>query len=380
MGIAKENEKGTRNGEECRNRMHSTVKRAHGKMQAHRVHAVFAVCFFAIIIVCIGITTGIRRLVIMSGMHRSAIFGSAFATYALLCLCVLLAYISNALLIRQIFKPLTEISKASKKIAEGQYDIQINTTSVVLEVENTIRNFNKMAKELNSVEMLRNDFIANVSHEFKTPLTSVKGYATLLMDDTLGKVEKEEYIRKLLFNVEKLNELTGNILLISKLDSQTFVHNKEAYRLDEQLRETIVLLEPKWSAKQLELQLELDEIKYYGARSLMSQVWTNLINNAIKFSDMAGKITVKLYKKDGQLSVIVSDNGIGMDEETKKHIFDKFYQGDTSRKSQGNGLGLALCKKILEQCGGNIYVSSEQKVGTTFLVKLPEKPEQGMEE
>lgn len=378
--MAKENEKEKRNREECRKRMHSSVKRAHGKMRAHRVHAVFAVCFFAIIIVCIAITTGIRRLVIMSGIHRSVIFGSAFATYALLCLCVILAYISNALLIRQIFKPLTEISKASKKIAEGQYDIQINTTSMVLEVENTIRNFNKMAKELNSVEMLRNDFIANVSHEFKTPLNSVKGYATLLMDDTFSKEEKEEYIRKLLFNVEKLNELTGNILLISKLDSQTFVHNKEAYRLDEQLRETIVLLEPKWSAKQLELDLELDEIDYYGARSLMSQVWTNLINNAIKFSDVSGRITVKLYKKDGELSVIVSDNGIGMDEETQKHIFDKFYQGDTSRKSQGNGLGLALCKKILEQCGGNIYVSSERKVGTTFLVKLPEKPEQGMEE
>lgn len=221
------------------------------------------------------------------------------------------------------------------------------------------------------MEIMRNDFIANVSHEFKTPLSSIAGHVTLLQDPDLSENERNEYIQMAFFNIEKLNDLTSNILQLSRLENQNALREPVRYRLDEQIREAIVLLEPKWSKKNITLDVDLMELSYTGQSALLFQVWTNLIGNAVKFSNPGSSVAITLRQYHNYITVTVSDRGIGMTEETKKHIFEKFYQGDSSRKEQGNGLGLAICRIILDLCGGDIHVSSEPGKGSVFTVRLP---------
>lgn len=293
------------------------------------------------------------------------------ALFCICILCMILATIATFYLIRKIFRPLEDLSKASKKVAEGDFSVQIKYKGKIAELEDTVNSFNRMVKELNSVEIMRNDFIADVSHEFKTPLSAILGYATFLQDPELPEAEKEEYIRKIFFNIEKLNDLTDNILRLSKLEHQQYAEPAVTYRLDEQLREALVLLEPRWSKKRIEFDIDMPEIVFQGQKSLLFLVWTNIVGNAIKYTDNEGKITIHIRNRNGYVKVMISDNGIGMSEETQRHIFDKFYQGDTSRKSQGNGLGLSLCKEIVSKCGGDIYVESTVGVGSVFVVQLP---------
>ena len=285
-------------------------------------------------------------------------------------LCFFLSTVASYYLMRKIFNPLEQISVAAGRVAAGDFSPEISYHGEFEELENTFLNFNRMVKELNSVEIMRNDFIADVSHEFKTPLSAITGYATLLQEPELSEEERTEYIRKIFYNIDKLNDLTENILCLSQMEHQQFLETPSSFRLDEQLREAIVLLEPKWSAKNLELDLDLPELLFTGHSSLLFQVWTNLIGNAVKYTDAGGTIGVRLTEEPAFVTVTVSDTWIGMAEETKAHIFEKFYQGDTSRKSQGNGLGLSICKEIIRKCGGEITVESSLGSGSVFLVKL----------
>ncbi len=228
-----------------------------------------------------------------------------------------------------LFKPLKEISRASKKIAKGDYSIRLKYDGKITELADTIENVNHMAEELGSVEMIRNDFIANVSHEFKTPLSSLNGYLTLLQDNSISNTERNEYISKAFFSIEKLNDLTDNILKLSKLEHQTVLDKPVEYRLDEQIREAIVILEPKWSKKNIDFEIDMSEVKYIGQKSLLFQVWTNILSNAIKFSYDGGTIKVNLEYSDSQYKIYIGDDGIGMTDEQQRHIFEKFYQADT---------------------------------------------------
>ena len=285
-------------------------------------------------------------------------------------LCFFMSTVASYYLMRKIFNPLEQISVAAGRVAAGDFTPEISYQGEFEELENTFQNFNRMVKELNSVEIMRNDFIADVSHEFKTPLSAITGYATLLQEPELSEEERKEYIRKIFFHIEKLNDLTDNILCLSKMEHQQFLETPQTFRLDEQLREAIVLLEPKWSAKNMNLDLELPETVFTGHSSLLFQVWTNLIGNAVKYTNDGGTIRVSLSEEPAYVTVTVEDTGIGMTEETRAHIFDKFYQGDTSRKSQGNGLGLSICKEIINKCGGEIRVESKWGAGSEFVVKL----------
>lgn len=312
----------------------------------------------------------VGKLLTLLGVGSRTHFHPALSAYLLCLLCIILSMLVYNYILNKIFKPLTKLSEASKQITDGNYDVQIEYRGHIKELESAVSNFNRMVRELNSVEMIRNDFIANVSHEFKTPLSSIMGYITLLQDNSLSEEERQDYIQKTFFNIEKLSDLTENILQLSKLEHQNYAPASSTFRLDEQIREAIVLLEPKWSAKKIHFELELAKVTYTGAPALLFQVWMNLIGNAIKFSDCGGSIFVALRTSKEQLCVIINDEGIGMSEEVQKHIFEKFYQGDSSRKSQGNGLGLALCKQILKHCNGSIYVTSKEKEGSTFMVIL----------
>lgn len=270
---------------------------------------------------------------------------------------------------KRLVTPLANLSTAMNKVADGDFETQIETESKMEAIQDIYTNFNLMVKELGATETLQTDFVSNVSHEIKTPITAIEGYATLLQDYTDSKTEAE-YVDKILFNTKRLSELVGNILLLSKVDNKAIQAKKTTYRLDEQIRQSIVMLEPKWSAKEIDFDVDMDEIEYTGDESLMFHVWNNLIDNAVKFNPKNGFIKIKLEKSGDKITFTIEDNGAGISEEEEKHIFNKFYQSDSSHKAEGNGLGLALVKNILTLCGGEIAVSRGESGGAVFTVVL----------
>lgn len=335
----------------------------------------FACRFFWLIFTYYAVVYLFLRLLEYFGVPLQSLKAPAMATIIISLLCIILSFFASCSSMRLFFLPLAKLSQGAKEIAKGNFKVQISYQGNIEELQNTIDNFNFMAQELNSVEILRNNFVANISHEFKTPLSSISGYVTLLQDEELTREERDLYIQRTMLNIEKLNTLTENILRLSKLENQNHLDAPETYRLDEQIREAVVFLEPKWSKKEIALDIDLQEISYTGQQALLFQVWVNFIGNAIKFSEQQGEISIRLYQDHDLIKGIISDDGIGMSEETMRHIFDKFYQGDSSRKSQGSGLGLALCKEILDKCGGAVRVSSTPGKGSVFMVTLWQKPE-----
>jgi signal transduction histidine kinase len=272
---------------------------------------------------------------------------------------------------KRILSPITGFSRAAKEIAKGNFDIYLDESHRVSEINEVAHHFNIMVQELRSIETLRNDFVVNVSHEFKTPITAIEGYATLLQEKNITEEEHEEYTRMIVDSARQLSTLSGNILKISKLENQEVITEKKEYRLDEQIRQSLLLLESLWAPKQLTLNIELDNVLYYGNEELMMQVWLNLLGNAIKFTDEVGEISVSLTFDPNGIEAIISDNGIGMTKSVRKHIFEKFYQGDNARNAEGNGLGLSLVRRIINLCGGTIEVESVLGQGSTFTVRLP---------
>ncbi|OAB48032.1 HAMP domain-containing sensor histidine kinase [Paenibacillus antarcticus] len=280
-------------------------------------------------------------------------------------------YIITLYVGKKILSPITDFSNAAKEIANGNFDIHLNESHRVSEISEVAHHFNIMVQELQSIETLRNDFVVNVSHEFKTPIAAIEGYATLLQDKTITKEEHDEYTGMIVSSARQLSTLSGNILKISKLENQEVISDKAAYRLDEQVRQALLLLEPIWSPKELTLNIELAKRVYHGNEELMMQVWLNLLGNAIKFTPEGGEISVSLTSNEHCITVTISDTGIGMTKSVKKHIFEKFYQGDHARSREGNGLGLPLVSRIINLCGGTIDVRSALGEGSTFTVKLP---------
>jgi len=277
---------------------------------------------------------------------------------------------------KKMIAPIIEISEATKQVAKGNFDIQLKEKTRAREVNIMAQNFQLMTQELKNTETFHNDFIHNVSHEFKTPLSAIEGYATLLQNKYLSPEKQEIYIAKILFNTKRLTTLTGNILQLTRLENKEITTEKRWFSLDEQLREDILLFEEEWNRKHLELDIDLDSVEYFGNSDMLSLVWQNLIGNAVKYVHDGGNIRVILRKEELSVKIYVSDNGIGMNEEVKKRVFEKFFQGDTSHSSEGNGLGLTLAKRIVDLHGGAISLSSKQGKGTTFTVSLPYESEE----
>lgn len=272
------------------------------------------------------------------------------------------------------FRPLKQLSNASKKIASGDFSVSIEELEYKdddTELNDLIKNFNIMAKQLSKIETLRSDFIANVSHEFKTPLATIQGYVTLLEDDKLTKEERSNYLNIIFDATKKLTNLTSNILKISKLENQEVEICKKEYNVSEQLREVIILLQASWEKKNIEFNLDLSDCMVISDEELLQQVWMNVISNAIKFSNLDGRIDVSLVSRSNYISVVIKDYGSGMDEETLSHVFEKFYQGDKSHSRDGNGLGLSLVKRIVTICHGEIKLDSKLNEGTTVTINLP---------
>lgn len=274
--------------------------------------------------------------------------------------------------IRGLVNPIVAISEATKEVAKGNFGARLQIKSHVTEVQEMAENFSVMTQELQNTETLRNDFVSNVSHEFKTPLAAIEGYTMLLQDGTLSQEKRDFYLDKILLSTKRLSTMTGNILWLSRLENQEINTEKARFSLDEQLREILLMLEAAWTEKKVDLDIDLEAVDFYGNQELLSQVWQNLIGNALKFVGEGGLVRIILRQNDSGVQVIVSDNGIGITQDAQNRIFEKFYQEDTSHATDGNGLGLTMVKRVVELHSGTIAVSSKPGKGSTFTVNLPQ--------
>lgn len=284
---------------------------------------------------------------------------------------LVIALLATHFLSKMFFDPIKELRLGMQKIADGNFDTRLETKSSSEEIQELFAGFNMMAGKLGATEILQTDFVANVSHEFKTPINAIEGYTMLLQSTENIDETENEYIEKILFNTRRLSSLVSNILLLSKLENQSIQTHREKYALDEQIREDILALESLWEPKDIEFDVDLDAVRYYGNKNVLHHVWSNLLSNAIKFSPNGGIIKMRLFKENERIVFIIEDNGPGLSEEAKKHLFDKFYQADTSHKEEGNGLGLALVKNIISLCDGEISAENIECGGCRFTVTLP---------
>lgn len=272
-----------------------------------------------------------------------------------------------------IEKPVKKILEATKKIAKGDFSARLSprhSLDSFDEFDFIFENINIMSAELEKNEVLKSDFIANVSHEIKTPLAIIQNYANALKDNSLNEKTKAEYSSILILATKRITNLVENILKLNKLENQTLIVEKKQINLGEMLRECVLSFEDEIEKKSINLDCEIDDIIILSDKSYLQLIWNNLLSNAIKFSKVGGMINVSVKSENGFAVVKIKDDGIGMNEETGRRIFDKFYQGDTSHSQEGNGLGLALVKKVIDVIGGIVSVESQVGVGSEFTVKL----------
>lgn len=339
------------------------------RKHSFRLTIVYSVAIFLILCITTLALGGGMYYLISSGMSTPQDGNLLIILYALS------SIITGMLLARmfghRIIHSIIEISEATKEVAKGNYHVTLSERNVATEIGEMAQNFNQMTKQLSTTEILRNDFISNVSHEFKTPLNAIEGYLTLLQQENLTPEQQQIYIQKVFYNTHRLSSLTDNILQLSSLDHQTMTLEKNWFDLDEQIRQILLVHEKAWTLKNVQLDIDIEAFRFYGNEGLLAQVWQNLIDNALKFVQQDGTIRIILKVIDRQVTIYVVDDGLGMSEETTARIFEKFYQGETSRTQRGNGLGLALVKKIVELHDGEIIVSSKLTKGSTFKVTLP---------
>lgn len=294
--------------------------------------------------------------------------------WELIIVSLLVGAVATAFISKMFLMPMKKLRQAMDKVANGDFSVQLDPKeSSSGEVQELYAGFNLMTTELRATEVLQTDFVSNVSHEFKTPINAIEGYTTLLQGTENIDATENAYIEKILFNTRRLSSLVSNILLLSRLENQSIQTNRESYGLDEQIRETILALESDWDRKNIDFDVELDTVTYNGNKGIMHHVWSNLLSNAIKFSPDGGAIKMRLQKEKNEIVFTIEDRGPGLSEEAQKHLFDKFYQADTSHREEGNGLGLALVKNILSLCDGSVSAENLETGGCRFTVVLKQK-------
>lgn len=342
----------------------------------HTIRSRFSFIIFALF----GIA-GVITLVLYNILRLFSFFEAQFKNETVLIISMGLTWIGIGIAITAAtqkiwFARVSRISEGLREIARGNFKARVpekDKKEAVTELGDLERTFNQMASDLDGIEMFRNDFINNFSHEFKTPIVSIRGFARRLQSENLTEEERREYIDIIVSESERLSVMAQNVLLLTKLENQSIVSEKTEFYLDEQIRRCILLLEKNWSEKDIELDLDLEELKFVFNEEMLSHVWINLLSNAVKFTPAGGKISCSLRSRGANVVFSIRDNGNGMSETVKSRIFEKFYQGDGSHATAGNGIGLNIVKRVVDLAHGEIRVESEIGKGSEFTVILPKK-------
>lgn len=281
---------------------------------------------------------------------------------------IIMGTVIAMILSRKPLAPLKDVMEAVDKVTDGDYSVRVRPQGTA-QFQQLGEKFNSMAGELESVEIMRSDFVSSFAHEFKTPIVSIRGFAKALKWDDLTDDERSEYLDIIIDESERLSDLSVNVLYLSRIEKQNILTDKTVFNLCEQIRMVVALLDHKLSAKHLEIELEGEEITVCGNEAMLKQVWINLLDNAIRYSPECGWIRISITEDDGYVRVEIADQGEGMSEDVIGHIFDRFYQGDSSRSTAGNGLGLTIVKRIIELHDGRIMASSSEK-GSIFTAEV----------
>jgi len=328
---------------------------------------------YAVMLFLVGIQTGMLVFPVFNNLHSFAQVVIIMSYWAIIA--IVFTLITNWQIKSRYDLPMRELSSAAKRVAEGDFSVYVkplHTADQYDYIDVMFTDFNVMVQELGSIETMKNDFIANVSHEIKTPLAIIKNYTSMLKKGNLPGDTCEEYMDTIIRATDNLSALVSNILRLNKLDNQEIEMPAEEYDLCRQLAECALHYEPIWGKKDIVFHVDIeDKVTIKADSELLEIVWNNLISNALKFIGTGGEITLTQTSDAETITVSVSDTGCGMDGKTMKHIFDKFYQGDTSHSAEGNGLGLALAHRVVEKQGGTLTAESEPGKGSTFTVVLP---------
>lgn len=341
-------------------------RKSHNRNIFTRITLIVVACLFVLLIVTMIATLGLTSLIAQHWKVEEDnvfLFGIIILGFSIV-FGVALSFAYSAIIVKAS-RPYLD---ALQKVAEGDFSVRIEDPAVFANF-NIAKNFNYMTSQLQSVETLRENFVSDFSHEFKTPISSISGFAKLLKNPKLSPEQRNEYLDVIIDESKRLVELSESVLMLNRLDSTDEVE-KEKYSLDEQLRQCVLMFEQQCESKRIELNVELESVQICSNYKLLSQVVVNLMSNAVKFTEEGGRIDVKCKSVGLNALISVSDTGCGMDEETKSNVFNKFYQGDKSHTTPGNGLGLSIVKKIVDLLGGQIYVDSKVGVGSTFTVLL----------
>lgn len=354
-----------------------------GKEQRVIKDSLFPVSLFAIYLGVLSLMSGIHQglVVLINAFDWNEAVQTAIPIVYWGCVAVGLTLFTRKKIKDTYEVPLHMLAEATEQVSNGDFSVYvptIHTADRLDYLDVMILDFNRMVEELGSVETLKTDFVSNVSHEMKTPISVIKNYAELLQTGKGTEEERQEYARNIEAAAVRLSDLISDILRLNKLENQRIDPEIESYDLCGQLEECILHYEEMWDEKDLELEVDMEEKAVVQAdRSLMEMVWNNLLSNAIKFTEPGGSVSIRQTTSADHVEVAVTDTGCGMSRENVRHIFDKFYQGDTSHSKEGNGLGLALVQRILTLMNGEITVVSEKGKGSTFTVRLPISSEKG---
>ncbi len=348
-------------------------KRAGGnRVRVSRFPVSLMFIYLAMFLLMSGLHTGL--LVLMGILHLNEIIQSIVPIVYWLSVSVGMTVFTRRKMKQVYEEPMQKLAEAATQVAGGDFSVYIpplHTADKYDYLDVMIQDFNRMVEALGSIETLKTDFFSNVSHEIKTPIAVIQNTAVLLKDESLSPERRQEYVETITSASRRLSTLITNILKLNKLEKQTITPDKEEYDLPAQLAESALQFESVWEAKGIEFEADLEDAALVVADSeLMELVWNNLLSNAFKFTPPGGTVTLRQWSEEDAVVVEVADTGCGMDGDTARHIFDKFYQGDTSHSMEGNGLGLALAHRVVQMMDASLTVQSAPGVGSVFTVRM----------
>ncbi len=361
------------------------VKRsASEKKQRRSLYLFFSLVTFSIIWMSIIIAALAVWLLIYFDVYPSpteAVVENVTSTYSLVLLTsgisLFIGAAASFLITKFQMNPITHLVAHVNKLASGDYGARLkygNSIANMAAFKPVVESMNKLAEELQNTEILRSDFINNFSHEFKTPIVSITGFAKLLRRGKLTDQQREEYLAIIEEESMRLSTMATNVLKLTKIENQNILTDTTRFNVSEQIRSSILLLEEKWAKKQIEFDIDFKEYQITASEEMLKEVWINLLDNAVKYTPDCGRISARLAWEDGKIIASISNTGSTIEPNAVSKIWNKFYQGDKSHSSAGNGIGLAIVKKVTELHGGEVNVASKDGI-TTFIVILPEKPE-----